>query len=51
MVNKITVQFYVDELKLLHKDQNVSNTLLNELRRKFGQEDELTENRRLIHKY
>ena len=52
MNNKqITVQFHVDDLKVSHKDQAVLKDFLNELRRKFGQEDEMTENKGLVHKY
>ena len=53
MVNgeQITVQFHVDDLKVLHKDQSVLEDFLGNLRSEFGQEDELTENKGLIHKY
>ena len=53
MVNseQITVQFHVADLKVLHKDQVVLDSLLDELRSKFGQEYELTENRGLVHIY
>ena len=45
MVNgrQVTVQFHVDDLKVLHKDQAVLDDFLDELRSEFGQEDELTE--------
>ena len=38
---QITVKFHVDDLKVSHKNEAVQ----------FGQEDKLTENRRLVHKY
>ena len=42
---------HVDNLKVLYKDQTVLDNFLDELRSEFGQEDELTENRRPVHKY
>ena len=53
MVNgeQITVQFHVDDLKVSHKEQSVLDDFLNDLRNEFGQEDELTENRGLVHIY
>ena len=53
MVNgeQITVQFHVDDLKVLHKDHAVLDDFLNDLRSKFGQDDELTENKGLVHEY
>ena len=48
---QITVQFHVDDLKVSHKDQAVLEDFLNKLRSEFGQEDELTENKGLVHKY
>ena len=53
MVNneQIIVQFHVDDLKVSHKDQDVLNDFLNELMSEFKQEDELTENRELVHEY
>ena len=50
-MNNITVKFYVDDLKVLHKDQAVLEDILSNLRDEFGQEDELTENKGLVHKY
>ena len=38
-------------MKVLHKDQAVLDNFLDELRSEFGQEDELMENRGLIHEY
>ena len=53
MVNgeQVTVQFHVDDLIVLHKDQAVLYNFLDELMSQFGQEDELTENKGLVHKY
>ena len=53
MVNgeQITVQFYVDDLKVSHKEQAVLEDFLKDLRDEFGPEDELTENKGLVHKY
>ena len=53
MVNseQITIQFHVDDLKVVHKDQAVSDDFPDELRSELGQEDELTENIGLVHKY
>ena len=53
MVNgeQIIVQFHVDDLKVSHKDPALMENFLNELRSEFGQEDELTENKGLVHKY
>ena len=46
---QVTVQFHVDDLKVSHKDQAVLDDFLDEIRSKFGQEDELTENKGLVH--
>ena len=46
---QITVQFHVADLKVSHKEQVVLEDFLKDLRDKFGQEDELTENKGLIH--
>ena len=53
MVNskQLTVQFQVDDLKVLHKDQAVLDDFLDKLRSEFGQIDKLTENRRLVYEY
>ena len=53
MVNgeQITAQFRVDDLKVSHKDHTVLDDFLNNLRSEFGEEDKLTENKGLIHKY
>ena len=53
MVNseQITVQFHVDDLKVSHKDYAVLDDFLDDLRSEFGQEDELTENKGLVHEY
>ena len=55
MVNgkQITVQFYVDDLKVSHKEQAVLEDFLKDIRDEFGQEDELTENENkgLLHEY
>ena len=53
MVNseQITVQFHVDDLKVSHKDYAVLDDFLDNLRSEFGQEDELTENKGLVHEY
>ena len=53
MVNgeQITVQFYVDDLKVSYKKQSVLEDFLKDLKDEFGQEVELTENKRLIHGY
>ena len=48
---QVTVQFYVDDLKVSHQDQAVLDDFLDELRSEFRQEDELTENKGLVHKY
>ena len=42
-MKNIIVQFHVDDLKVLHKDQPVLEDFLSNLRDKFGQEDKLTE--------
>ena len=53
MVNgeQIIVQFHVDDLKVSHKEQSVLDDFLSNLRREFGQEDELIEHTGLVHKY
>ena len=53
MVNgeQIIVQFHVDDMEVLHKDQDLLEDFLDELKNEFWQEDELIENRGLIHKY
>ena len=57
LVNKIVngeqkpVQCDGDDLKVSHKDQAVLEDFLTNLRDKFGQNDELTENKGLIHEY
>ena len=69
MVNgeQITVQFHVDDLKVLYKDHAVLgdflddlrsdkdhavlDDFLDDLRSKFGQEDKLAENKGLVHEY
>ena len=53
MVNgdQITVQFYVDDLKVSHKDHAVLDDFFDDLRSVFGQEDELIENKGLVHEY
>ena len=53
MVNseQMTVQFHVDDLKVSHKEQSVQEDFLDNLRSEFGQEDKLTENTGLVHKY
>ena len=38
-------------MKVSHKEQYVLDDFLNDLRNEFGQEDELTENRGLVHEY
>ena len=48
---QVTVQFHVDDLKVSHKDQAVLEDFFDELRSEFGQEDESTENKRLVHEY
>ena len=48
---QISVQFYVDNLKVSHKEQSVLNDFLKDLRDEFGQEDGLTENKGLVHEY
>ena len=51
MVNgeQITAQFNVGDLKVSHKEQSVLDDFLKDLRDEFGQEDELTENKGLVH--
>ena len=53
MVNgeQITVQFHVDNLKVSHKEQAVLEDFLNDLMDEFGQKDELTVNKGLVHEY
>ena len=53
MVNgeQITVQFHVDDLKVSHKNHAILDNFLDDLRSEFGQEDGLTENKGLVHKY
>ena len=46
---QITVQFYVEDLKVSYKNQAVLEDFLSNLRDEFGQEDELTENKGLVH--
>ena len=48
---KLKVQFHVDDLKVSHKEQAILDNFLDKLRNEFEQEDELTENGGLIHKY
>ena len=38
-------------MKVSHKDQSILEDFLGGLRNEFGQEDELTENKGLIHEY
>ena len=38
-------------MKVSHNDQAVLDYFLDELRIEFGQEDELTENKELVHEY
>ena len=47
----ITVQFYVDDLKVSHKDQTVLKVFRSNVRDEFGQEDKLTESKGLVHEY
>ena len=47
----ITVQFHVDDLKVLHKEQAVLEDFLKDLRDEFGQEYDLTKNKGLVHEY
>ena len=53
MVNgeQVTVQFHAVDMKVSHKDQTVLDDFLDELRGEFGQENKLTENKGLVHKY
>ena len=53
MVNgeQITVQFDVDDLKVSNKKQTVLEDFLKDLRDKFGQKYELTENKGLVYEY
>ena len=53
MVNgeQITIQFHVDDLNVSYKDQVVLDNFLDKRRSEFGQEDELAENRGLVHEY
>ena len=53
MVNgeQITVQFHIDDLKVSHKDHAVLDNFIDDLGSEFGQEDELTENKELVHEY
>ena len=48
---QIKIQFHVDDLKLSHKNQSILENFLCNLRSEFGEEDKLTENKGLIHKY
>ena len=48
---QVTLQFQVDDLKVSHKDQAVLDDFHDKLRNKFGQEDELMENKGLVHRY
>ena len=49
---QLTIQFYVgDFLATSHKDKKILGNILNNLRREFRQEDELTKTRGLIHEY
>ena len=46
---QITVQFYVDDLNVSHKEQSVLEDFFSNLRSEFGQEGKLTENTGLVH--
>ena len=48
---QVTVQFHVEDLEVSPKDQAVLDDFFDELRSEFGQEDELTENKGLMHEY
>ena len=46
-----TVQFHVDDLKALHRDPQVLENLMKELRGVFGKEDKRMETEGKIHEY
>ena len=48
MVNgeKMTVQFWVDDLKVPHKDQAVLEDFLSDLRNEFGQKEKINRKQR-----
>ena len=48
---QITVQFHIDDFQVSHKDQAVLEDFLPNLRDEFGQDDELIENKGLVHKH
>ena len=48
---QVIIQFHVDDLKVLHKNQSVLDDFLDELGSEFWQEYEMTENRGLVYKY
>ena len=52
-IEQLIIQFHVGDLILAtsHKDKKVLGNILNNLRREFRQEDELTKTRGLIHEY
>ena len=47
----MSVHFRVDALKASHREQKVLDGFLDDLRYKFGQEDELAESRGFVHEY
>ena len=48
---QITVQFYIDDIIVSHKDQAALDNFLDKLRSESEQLDELIENRWLVHEY
>ena len=53
MVNgkQLTVQFHVDDLKASHRDPDVLKEFVNDLRKEFGREHQLSENIGKLHDY
>ena len=47
----LSVQYHVGDLKVSHKEHAVLEDFLKDLKDEFGQEDELTENKGLVHEY
>ena len=51
LIFTLTVQFHVDNLKASYKEQALLEHFLKDLRDEFGQADELTKNKGLVHEY
>ena len=49
--NQLMVQFYVDDLKASHHDPEILKEFVNQLRKEFGKEHELSKNIGILHNY